>query len=252
MLDRRRRLPRLLPPVFLVVLAGCSLFNRDGPDVTCGDLENGQRNACTAGIIASCADGYEVTYVACAAEEVCDASWQVPGAYNCSRSSSGGTGTGGTGGAGGGTSGTAEIVVALAALTFDSGQDGSLNPGETAKVEVFAKNTGTVTALGVAAGLSVVDPNVQVTGCRAYGTGAGSTGWSCGAPCDCSNATISARQDLDPGATGEQPILTIDMQLADLASPQQITFGVVFQSLTSHLELGDSWSDSFEIPVVSP
>jgi hypothetical protein len=41
----------------IVVATGCSIFNREGPTVTCADLQNGVVNACKDGIIASCAGG---------------------------------------------------------------------------------------------------------------------------------------------------------------------------------------------------
>lgn len=86
---RRYLLPRPLLSALLLAaaLAGCSLNNRTGPDVTCADL--GNRNACTEGIIASCVDG-SVAYEVCtqddrdvAAEDWCHGSWQVEGAYSC-------------------------------------------------------------------------------------------------------------------------------------------------------------------------
>jgi hypothetical protein len=36
---------------------GCSTFNREGPEVTCEDLDGGFTNACRDGIIASCEEG---------------------------------------------------------------------------------------------------------------------------------------------------------------------------------------------------
>jgi hypothetical protein len=68
----------------LAASASCSLSNREGPEVTCADLECGRVNACEEGIIAQCVDGVTVRYHACATAEICEATWQVPGAYKCS------------------------------------------------------------------------------------------------------------------------------------------------------------------------
>jgi hypothetical protein len=63
----------------------CSLQNREGPQVTCADLECGRVNACQEGIIAQCVDGHTVRYHACFPNdsELCEAEWQVPGQYKC-------------------------------------------------------------------------------------------------------------------------------------------------------------------------
>lgn len=70
-------------------MPGCSMANREGPLVTCEDLEYGQVNACKEGIIARCEAGV-VAYEVCeddvgddAARNLCDATWQVPGSYSC-------------------------------------------------------------------------------------------------------------------------------------------------------------------------
>jgi hypothetical protein len=51
--------------VFTLALASCSSLNREGPLVTCADLQDGKTNACKEGIIASCKDGSTVTYEVC-------------------------------------------------------------------------------------------------------------------------------------------------------------------------------------------
>ncbi len=75
---------RALLAVALAVAAGCSLSNREGPDVTCADLECGRINACEEGIIAQCVDGVNVEYHACGSESACEGTWQVEGQYKCS------------------------------------------------------------------------------------------------------------------------------------------------------------------------
>jgi hypothetical protein len=72
-----------------IVLGGtvgaCSIDNIEGPDVGCADLQCGRYNACLNGIIAQCLDGKTVRYFVCTdtGEDVCDASWQTPGAFRC-------------------------------------------------------------------------------------------------------------------------------------------------------------------------
>lgn len=96
----------------------CSPGNREGPDVTCADLECGRINACADGIIAQCADGVTVRFHACNLEDTCSEAWQVDGAYRCESAQTdcegcrpersgceAGDGTGGAGGAEGGLGG---------------------------------------------------------------------------------------------------------------------------------------------------
>jgi len=74
----------------LACLVSCSSANREGPDVTCADLEGGKENACAEGIIAYCPDGETVKYQVCTiegdeegAKEICEQPWQIPGRYQC-------------------------------------------------------------------------------------------------------------------------------------------------------------------------
>lgn len=74
-------------------MASCSSLNREGPPVTCADLNGGAVNACQQGIIASCKDGKTVTYQVCTdgtnPDQVCGDTWQVKGRYQCTQSSTG-------------------------------------------------------------------------------------------------------------------------------------------------------------------
>ncbi len=85
-------------------LAACSLLNRNGPEVTCADLDEGAVNACESGIIATCHGG-EMTYVVCDDAGACERTWQVQGAFSCVEGgappSTGGGGSGGSSGVGG-------------------------------------------------------------------------------------------------------------------------------------------------------
>ncbi len=64
-------------------LAACSFRNREGPEVTCAELQCGRVNACEQGIIAQCADGVTVKYHVCSTDGACEATWQKSGAYRC-------------------------------------------------------------------------------------------------------------------------------------------------------------------------
>ena len=66
-------------------VGACSLSNREGPEVTCAELECGRVNACQDGIIAQCVDGETVRYHVCfeGGDDICDASWQIEGEYRC-------------------------------------------------------------------------------------------------------------------------------------------------------------------------
>ena len=71
--------------VALVISGACSLENKEGPDVTCADLECGRINACQEGIIAQCMDGNSVIFHVCtpSADNICEEDWQLPGQYRC-------------------------------------------------------------------------------------------------------------------------------------------------------------------------
>ena len=68
-----------------LISGACSLENKEGPDVTCADLECGRINACQEGIIAQCMDGNTVVFHVCtpSADNICEEDWQLPGQYRC-------------------------------------------------------------------------------------------------------------------------------------------------------------------------
>jgi len=97
--------------VLLGLGVACSVLNREGPDVTCADLDNGVKNACQEGIIASCVNG-SMQYEVCDSKEACGESWQTPDHYQCDQSATGGSGgIGGTSGSAGtsGSGGTGAV-----------------------------------------------------------------------------------------------------------------------------------------------
>ena len=105
-LIRRSISPALCPSILallsaLACFAGCSALNREGPNVSCNELQAGAINACKDGIIASCKSGTTVAYEVCTGsdgEKACEATWQKKTAYTCAQgtSSSGSSGSSGS------------------------------------------------------------------------------------------------------------------------------------------------------------
>lgn len=91
----------------VMLTMACSLLNREGPNVTCTDLDNGAQNACSNGIIATCSAG-KMTYQVCDLDTTCEQTWQTQGQYRCDQNSPvpNLTGSGGTGSQATGTGGT--------------------------------------------------------------------------------------------------------------------------------------------------
>lgn len=71
----------------IATLMACSVLNREGPNVTCSDLQSGAINACSEGIIATCGNG-AVHWTVCDDKAACEASWQTVDNYRCTESSS--------------------------------------------------------------------------------------------------------------------------------------------------------------------
>jgi len=93
-----------------LLIGGCSLANREGPDATCGSLGNGSANACRDGIIATCQRSV-MSYQACDSKDACSATWQQAGLYRCDESDS------------------LPILAASAGGSSNSGGGGSTGPG---------------------------------------------------------------------------------------------------------------------------
>jgi hypothetical protein len=81
---------RALWLALVVLCPACSSLNREGPLVSCTELDAGAINACDDGIIASCSDGKNVTYRVCtedvngtSAKDLCGEAWQQAGMYRC-------------------------------------------------------------------------------------------------------------------------------------------------------------------------
>lgn len=69
----------------VLLVLGCSSLNREGPDLSCADLQNGAANACAEGIIATCSAG-QVDWRVCGDKSACEADWQTSGRYRCAQS----------------------------------------------------------------------------------------------------------------------------------------------------------------------
>lgn len=82
MLRTTRPLLRIASVGTLLFVGACSLLNREGPDVTCADLQNGASNACADGIIATCSNG-TIAYKVCDEKSACSTPWQTSGRYRC-------------------------------------------------------------------------------------------------------------------------------------------------------------------------
>lgn len=67
----------------VIGIGGCSLLNREGPDIDCAGVPDGAQNLCDDGIIASCISGAPAWRV-CADAGACEESWQVDGHARCS------------------------------------------------------------------------------------------------------------------------------------------------------------------------
>lgn len=231
----------------LVMPFGCSFLNRFGPEVDCEDLQNGAINACKDGIIASCSDGENVTFQVCdeeiddvSASDICEAPWQFDGAFRCAPD-----GTGGAGGGGGGM-GPGKVEIASVSVVSDDNDDGTLSPGETAMVEIYAKNVGAEPVTGVGASLSDWDEvNLTLVDCAARGTSGSYR--SCTASCDCSQVTDAGKQDLGGGQTGSYPLLAIELKVAESAPLTPTEFVVRFVDAA-----GKQWDETFELPVLDP
>lgn len=213
----------------VVVSPGCSQFNREGPDVTCGDLDSGATNACREGIIARCPDGERVTYEVCEEETICEEPWQDPGLFRCVQ--------------GGGEAAIRVFEVKLSNPGGTGfGPDGLLGPGDSGFVAIGAKNTGTADAWGVVASLSEIDADVSLSGCWAWDKEPQPV--DCGLACQCD--AVSDGQSI-PNKNSVMSILAVEFQVAPTAPIQPLRFGVVFRD-----KQGKDWPDSFELGLQVP
>jgi hypothetical protein len=143
--------------LWLLLSASCSLQNRDGPNVTCTDLQGGKVNACKDGIIATCSNGAMAFHV-CGDSNACDASWQTNAQFRCAETDPiPGSGSGTDAGAtdtGQADSGTGADT---ATAPVDSGGDAAPSCGPSDVCPIVAI-PGKITAFAVdSSGLYVTD-----------------------------------------------------------------------------------------------
>lgn len=135
----------------------------------------------------------------------------------------------------------ADIQVADVQLWGDSNGDGILTPGESAKVQVYVKNSGVAKTFGVFAELTQTDSQVDVSSCYAQ---TGDTWAKCDAACNCADVPEVATQVLDPGQVGDEAILRANFELSATAPAEPITFEITFRDL-----FGNEWERSFIVDV---
>jgi hypothetical protein len=220
--------------VLAAVCGGCSIFNREGPDVSCGDLGNGASNACENGIIASCADGQQITYEVCtneidgvAAMDLCGASWQASGAFRCAPLPS-----------------SVTLSVASVSVTNHTTGLGQLRPGDPCTIHVYAKNTGTGIAESVAASFQSLGSAINSPECYLA-----EKTYCYDHPCACEGCVPGqfAGQDIEAGTTSDCPVVWMQFSLSQTTPSGPLDFGIVFFD-----SAGNRWPDTFQLAVQAP
>jgi hypothetical protein len=135
----------------------------------------------------------------------------------------------------------ADIQVADVQLWGDSNGDGILTPGESAKVQVYVKNSGVAKTFGVFAQLTQTDSHVDVSSCYAQ---TGDTWAKCDSACNCAEVPEVATQVLEAGEFGGEAILRANFDLSANAPAEPITFDITFRDL-----FGNEWERSFILDV---
>ena len=133
------------------------------------------------------------------------------------------------------------IQVESASLWGDSNGDGILTPGESAKIQIKARNVGISQTYGVYASLVNVDEFVEVTTCYAQ---FGDSWTKCDSQCNCQNISDSAKAELDSGEASEEVLLRVNFTLAIDAPIEPLTWEVAF-----HDQFGNTWDDNFIVDV---
>ena len=134
------------------------------------------------------------------------------------------------------------VNVGLSELISESGNDGVLNAGDSATVNVFAENVGTTTALGVWAALTNVSPNITVTSCYAINDEKWAT---CDATCSCDSIPATIKVDIPEGEVSDAVVLQISFNVSPVALPGPQTFVL---ELTDVFD--NTWEDTFSLEVL--
>jgi hypothetical protein len=220
-------------------LAGCSMLNREGPNVTCADLAGGDLNACSDGIIAECADGTTVTYRACteavddvAAVDVCGATWQRQGAFACDAA--------------------ARLDVGPVSIEDrdpygeygDYGDgDGHLRAGDKAIATVMARNSGRLDIEALRPHVVKLDSDaVENLSCSFVGASGGT--YQCGPGCECRSPEVMGGYSGTLAAGTTRPVLRVTFSLRENARAGPISMLVTLAAK------GDAtWTDTLTIEV---
>jgi hypothetical protein len=138
----------------------------------------------------------------------------------------------------------ARLELAAATVREDDDGDGRLEPGESARVALFVRNTGSGRAVGVRASAELGTGDATITSCRAARSGGSSSTWSCErqpTACDCAESEYT--QDIEPGAATPTPLLELAVTAA------ATTTGPVPLAATLEDALGNRWTEDVALPV---
>lgn len=118
---------------------------------------------------------------------------------------------------------SAHISVAKAVVTSDTNNDGMLNPGEQATIEILATNSGGARSREITAALSSAPESVSVIG-----------------------SSASLRQEIAPGDIPTLPILSVS-----LAVPAGTPLGELPLGIDFYDALGNHWQDTARVEIVA-
>ena len=122
------------------------------------------------------------------------------------------------------------VVIGRVDLSEDTNQDGAVNPGESAVLEVFVENIGQNPLSGLWAELDVMDDGVDVQECQipAY------PAWlPCSASCSCHQHAQAAIVSASPGDESDNPVISLLVQVPHTHEPSLTCHYVVVKAITN-------------------
>jgi hypothetical protein len=191
-------------------LAACGGELRAKPQLECEPGMDIPGVVCSDGLIGSCVGGVPRIAV-CGDTTVCEASWQEVGAYKC-----------GPNDALGDSSTTIyakdELAPSLEAATLRV-VDGTVAPGEHARLSVSIRNTGSITAEMVTGVLSTTEPGATITRGTLYFGDIESGATACGASAlslagDCNQTDELSQLAIAASVAGDTTIL-LELTVSD-------------------------------------